>query len=50
MSVADFAIVGRAWRHERHKFDLVEYPNVKRWYDMMFERSGVRRVFDVKLD
>jgi GST-like protein len=50
LSVADFAIVGWAWRHERHKVDLAEYPNVKRWYDMMLERPGVRRGFDVKLD
>jgi GSH-dependent disulfide-bond oxidoreductase len=50
LSVADFAILGWAWRHERHKVDLAEYPNVKRWYDMLFERPGVKRGFDVKLD
>ncbi len=50
LSVADFAILGWAWRHERHKIDLAAYPNVKRWYEMMFERPGVRRGFDVKLD
>ena len=33
VSIADFAILGWAWRHERHKIDLAEYPNVKRWYD-----------------
>ena len=50
LSVADFAILGWAWRHERHKVDLADYPNVKRWYDMLFERPGVKRGFDVKLD
>jgi len=50
LSIADFAILGWAWRHERHKVDLADYPNVKRWYDMLFERPGVKRGFDVKLD
>ncbi|SEK08038.1 glutathione S-transferase family protein [Paraburkholderia diazotrophica] len=50
LSVADFAILGWAWRHERHKVDLTDYPNVKRWYDMLFERPGVRRGFEAKLD
>ncbi|WP_233890205.1 glutathione S-transferase family protein [Paraburkholderia flagellata] len=50
LSIADFAIVGWAWRHERHKVDLADYRNVKRWYDAMFERPAVRRGFEVKLD
>jgi GST-like protein len=50
LSVADFAILAWAWRHERHKVDLAEYPNVKRWYDTLFARPGVQRGFDVKLD
>src|SRR5689334_14813253 len=31
LSIADFAILGWAWRHERHKVDLKDFPNVKRW-------------------
>ena len=50
LSIADFAILGWAWRHERHKVDLAEYPNVKRWYETLFARPGVKRGFDVKLD
>ncbi|RQS14257.1 MULTISPECIES: glutathione S-transferase family protein [unclassified Burkholderia] len=50
LSIADFAIVGWAWRHERHKVDLSDYPNVQRWYDAMLERPAVRRGFEVKLD
>ncbi|WP_407935179.1 glutathione S-transferase family protein [Cupriavidus plantarum] len=50
LSVADFAILGWAWRHERHKVDLADYPNVKRWYDAMFGRPGVQRGFAAKLD
>jgi len=49
VSIADFAIIGWAWRHERHKVDLAEYPQVKRWYDAMMERPGTRRGFEVAL-
>lgn len=49
ISIADFAILGWAWRHERHKVDLAEFPNVKRWYEAMMARPGVQRGFAVKL-
>jgi GSH-dependent disulfide-bond oxidoreductase len=49
ISIADFAILGWAWRHERHKVDLTEFPNVKRWYDTLMARPGVQRGFAVKL-
>jgi GST-like protein len=49
LSIADFAILGWAWRHPRHKVDLAEYPNVRRWYEVMMARPAVRRGFDVKL-
>jgi GSH-dependent disulfide-bond oxidoreductase len=48
-SIADFAILGWAWRHERHQVDLREYPHVKRWYDAMMARPGVTRGFAVPL-
>jgi GST-like protein len=50
LSVADFAILGWAWRHERHKVDLADYPNVQRWYEALFARPGVQRGFAAKLD
>jgi GST-like protein len=50
LSVADFAILGWAWRHERHKVSLDEFPNVKRWYATLMARPAVKRGFDVKLD
>jgi GST-like protein len=50
LSVADFAILGWAWRHERHQVSLDEYSNVKRWYEALFARPGVQRGFEVKLD
>ena len=49
VSVADFAILGWAWRHERHKVSLDDFPNVKRWYEALMARPGVQRGFEVKL-
>jgi len=49
LSIADFAIIGWAWRHERHQVDLAAYPNVKRWYESMMSRPAVRRGFEVPL-
>lgn len=49
VSIADFAILGWAWRHQRHQVDLAEYPNVKRWYEMMMARPAVQRGFAVVL-
>jgi GST-like protein len=49
ISIADFAILGWAWRHERHKVDLAEFPNVKRWYERMMGRPAVKRGFEVAL-
>jgi GSH-dependent disulfide-bond oxidoreductase len=49
ISVADFAILGWAWRHERHQVDLAEFPNVQRWYNAMMARPAVQRGFAVAL-
>jgi len=49
VSIADFAMLGWAWRHERHKVALNDYPNVKRWYEVMMARPGVKRGFEAKL-
>ena len=49
LSVADFAILGWAWRHERHKVDLADFPQVQRWYDAMLRRPGVQRGLEVPL-
>jgi GST-like protein len=49
ISIADFAIVGWAWRHERHQVDLGQYPNVKRWYETMMARPAVAKGFAVPL-
>ncbi len=49
LSVADFAILGWAWRHERHEIDLADFPNVRRWFDALMARPGVQRGFEAKL-
>jgi GST-like protein len=49
VSIADFAIIGWAWRHERHQVDLADFPNVKRWYEVLMARPGVKRGFEVAL-
>jgi GST-like protein len=49
ISIADFAILGWAWRHERHKVDLNSFAHVKRWYDAMMSRPAVARGFEVAL-
>ncbi len=49
LSIADFAILGWAWRHERHQVDLAEYPNVKRWYETMMARPAVQCGFALAL-
>jgi GSH-dependent disulfide-bond oxidoreductase len=49
LSIADFAILGWAWRHERHQVNLADYPNVRRWYTALMARPGVQRGFAVPL-
>ena len=49
LSIADFAIVSWAWRHERHKVSFEDFPNVGRWYSALMARPGVRRGMDAKL-
>ena len=49
LSIADFAILGWAWRHERHRIALADYPNVARWYAALMARAGVARGFAVAL-
>lgn len=49
LSIADFAILGWAWRHERHQIDLARFPSVDRWYRALMERPAVQRGFLVPL-
>jgi GST-like protein len=49
ISIADFAILGWAWRHERHEVSLEGFPNVKRWYETMMARPATAKGFEVAL-
>ncbi len=49
LSIADFAMLGWAWRHARHQIDLTEFPHVQRWYQALMARPGVARGFAVAL-
>ncbi len=42
-SIADIATYPWVARHEWHKVDLVDFPNVKRWYDTIARRPAVAR-------
>ena len=48
-SIADFAILGWAWRHERHEVPFDDLPNVAAWYARMMARPATQRGFDVAL-
>ncbi len=49
LSIADFAILGWVWRHERHRIDLADFVQVRRWYQSMMARPAVARGFAVPL-
>ncbi|MBP0446825.1 glutathione S-transferase N-terminal domain-containing protein [Roseomonas sp. SSH11] len=48
-SIADFAIIGWAWRHERHQVPFDDLPNVAGWYERMMARPATKRGFEVAL-
>jgi GST-like protein len=48
-SIADFAILGWAWRHERHQVAFDDLPHVAAWYARMLARPAVRRGLEVPL-
>ena len=50
LSVADFVILGWAWRHPRHKVELSDFPHVERWYNALMARPAVKRGMEAKLD
>jgi len=48
-SIADFAILGWAWRHERHQVPFDDLPNVGRWYAAMMARPATAKGLAVAL-
>ena len=49
LSIADFALLGWVWRHQRHQVDLADFPNVGRWHNSMMARPAVIRGFAVPM-
>jgi len=49
-SIADFAILGWAWRHERHQVPFDDLPNVATWYARMMARPATARGLEVALN
>lgn len=41
-SIADMAIWPWAFRHPKHRVDLNDFPEVKRWYEAMLARPAVQ--------
>jgi len=48
-SIADIATWPWISRFEWQEIDLAKFPNVKRWYETMMARPGVKRGFEVAL-
>jgi GST-like protein len=48
-SIADIACVGWTSRWERHGIDLNEFPNVKRWLEMLLARPAVHRAMHINV-
>jgi GST-like protein len=46
-SIADIATYPWVARHEWHKVELGDFPNVKRWYDAISARPAVKKGMDV---
>lgn len=46
-SIADMSIIGWARSHEGQGQDLNDFPNVKRWYDLMMARPAVQRALEI---
>jgi GST-like protein len=42
-SIADIALYPWVARHEWHRVDLAQFPNVKRWYDALGARPAVAK-------
>src|SRR5882724_1525235 len=50
VSVAVFASRGGGCGQPRHKVELSDFPNVKRWHDALMARPATKRGMEAKLD
>lgn len=49
-SIADIAILGWVFRHERHQVHLEDFPAVASWYHGLMDRAAVKRGFEIGAD
>jgi GST-like protein len=42
-SIADIATFPWVARHEWHKIQLADYPNVNRWFELIASREAVKK-------
>lgn len=45
-SIADIACYPAIANHERHKVNMADYPNVKRWFEAIKARPAVQRAYE----
>ena len=46
-SIADIGTYPWVWRHDGHNVKLEDFPNVKRWYEMISARPAVQKGMEV---
>jgi GST-like protein len=46
-SIGDIATYPWVWRHDGHNVKLEDFPNVKRWYEMISARPAVQKGMEV---
>ena len=49
-SIADIACVGWVRLAERQGQDLVQFPNLKRWFETIRARPAVKRAFAIRIE
>ena len=49
-SIADMACFPWVQTYKRQEIDLAQFPNVRRWYDRLTQREGLRRGMDLGRD
>ncbi|MEM8696897.1 MAG: glutathione binding-like protein [Pseudomonadota bacterium] len=49
-SIADMACFPWVQTYKRQEIDLAQFPNVRRWYDQLKQREGLRRGMDLGRD
>ena len=46
-SIADMACWGWVMRHERHRQNLADFPNVERWFELLEIRPAISRAREI---